>query len=291
MRLVALLLALGVCCLAEPAKVDVSGPVGQAFVRLYNFDFRGAHAILDGRISHDPQDPLPYAVKAAAHLYSELDRLKVLQMDFFEDNERVADRRRLTPDPAVRSEFFRLIEEARKRATARLSSKPGDREALFALCMTTGLRTDYAGLIDRRRLGALSLVQEDRACGTKLLALNPPFWDAYMTAGSIEYVVSSLPFYIRWFVHIDQIEGSTQKAIEDLRIVAERGKYCGPFARILLSVIYLRDKRPGDAENLLAGLASEFPENPLIRRELARAGELARRSAGGAAPSSERAAR
>ena len=53
----------------------------------------------------DPQDPLPYAVKAAAHLYSELDRLKILQMDFFEDNDKVADRRRLTPDPTVRSEI------------------------------------------------------------------------------------------------------------------------------------------------------------------------------------------
>jgi hypothetical protein len=121
-------------------------------------------------------------------------------------------------------------------------------------------------------------MQEDRACGTRLLALNPPFWDAYMTAGTIEYVVGSLPFYIRWFVRIDQIEGSTQKAIENLRIVAERGKYCGPFARILMAAIHLREKRPWEAEKLLAGLAAEFPENLLIRRELARAGELARRS-------------
>jgi predicted Zn-dependent protease len=62
--------------------------------------------------------------------------------------------------------------------------------------------------------------------------------------------------------------------------VAQRGRYYGPFAQILLSVIYMREKRPREAEKLLAGLIVEFPENPLIRRELARAGELARRGGG-----------
>ncbi len=248
---------------------------------MYNFDFAAAHNILDREIAREPQDPLPYSVKAAAYLYSELDRLKILQMDFFEDNEKITDRRQLTPDPAVRTEFFRLLDAARQHASARLSARPNDRESLFALCMSSGLLTDYAGLIEKRRLATFSLLRDEQACGLKLLALNPPFYDAYMTAGSIEYLVGSLPFFIRWFVHIDQIDGSKQKGISELQIVADRGAYYGPYARILLSVIYLRERRPWDAETLLSGLAAEFPENPLIRRELERAGKLAR-NAGGA---------
>jgi predicted Zn-dependent protease len=38
----------------------------------------------------------------------------------------------------------------------------------------------------------------------------------------------------------------------------------------------LRENRPQEAESLLAELVSEFPENPLFHRELARARELAR---------------
>jgi hypothetical protein len=42
-------------------------------------------------------------------------------------------------------------------------------------------------------------------------------------------------------------------------------------ARILLSVIYLRDKRPEAALPLLTDLAREYPENPLLQREAAHA--------------------
>lgn len=271
------------CCAslgAEYARVETDTAVGQAFVRMYNFDFPAAQVVLDREIARDPQVPLPYAVKAAAHFFSELDRLKILQMDFFEDDDRVVDRRKLAPDPTVRAEIFRLIEAARQRANLRLASDPGDRDALFALCMSAGLVTDYAALVERRRFASLSLAKHTQVYAVKLLALDPPYYDAHLTTGSAEYVVGSLYFFVRWFIRIDGIEGSKQKAIEHLKIVAERGKFYGPFARVLLAVIDLREKRPSGAEGLLTGLVAEFPENPLFRRELARARELARRRGG-----------
>jgi hypothetical protein len=112
------------------------------------------------------------------------------------------------------------------------------------------------------------------------MALDPPFYDAHLTAGSAEYVIGSLYFFIRWFVRIEGIEGSRKKGIEHLQLVAERGKYYGPFARVLLAVICLREKRPWDAEKLLAGLCLEFPENPLFQQELTRARTLAHRNPG-----------
>ena len=268
------------CCAslgAEHARVDTDTLVGQAFVRMYNFDFSAAQTILDSEIERDPQTPLPYAVKAAAHFFSELDRLKILQMDFFEDDDRVVDRRKLTPDLAVRAEIFRLIEASRQHANLRLASHPGDREALFALCMSAGLVTDYAALVERRRLASLSLAKHTQVYALKLLALDPPYYDAHLTSGSAEYVVGSLYFFVRWFIRIEGIEGSKQKGIEHLKTVADRGKYYGPFARVLLAVIHLREKRPSEAETLLAGLTAEFPENPLFRRELDRARKLARK--------------
>jgi len=269
------------CCAglgAEYAQVETESAVGQAFVRMYKLDFPAAHAILDREISRQPEVPLPYSVKAAAYFFSELDRLKILQIDFFEDDERVVDRRKLKPDPALRAEMFRLIEAARRRANARLASDPGDRDALFTLCMSSGLVTDYAALVERRRFGSFSLAKQTQAHALKLLALDPPYYDAHLTSGSAEYVIGSLYFFVRWFVRIEGIEGNKQKAVEHLKIVAERGKYYGPFARVLLSVIYLREKRPSDAEVLLAGLAAEFPENSLFRWELARVREMVRKN-------------
>lgn len=256
---------------AQNAKVDISTEVGRAFVRLYNFDFAGAHAILDAQTRHDPADPLPYAVKAAAHLFSELHRLKILQIEFFADDDRVVDRKKLKADPAVRDEFHRLIAAARERAHARLLAHAGDREAMFAQAMSAGLVMDYAALVERRRFGSFALARQTQALALKLLALEPPYYDAHLTPGSVEYVIGSMPFFLRWFVRVQGIEGSKQKAVEHLAAVAARARYYGPFARILLSVIHLREKRPREAERLLDALVTEFPENPLLKRELARA--------------------
>ncbi len=61
-----------------------------------------------------------------------------------------------------------------------------------------------------------------------------------------------------------------QQGIEQLRIVAEKGHYLAPFARLLLAVAALRDKDNPKAKMLLAGLATEFPDNKLYSKELSR---------------------
>jgi len=258
-------------CRGAPAE----GPIALAFNRLYNFDFKRSQEILDRQRQLDPADPLPLSVKAAGYLFSELHRLKILELDFFTDDDKVVDRRELVPDQEIRHAFFRSLEDSERLANARLASRPEDPDALFALCMATGLETDYAALIERRRFGSFSLSRRNQVYARKLLALNPPVDDAYMTFGTVEYIVGSLPFFLRWLVRLDQIGGSKQKGIEELELVARRGRYYGPLARMMLAVIHVREQRPAQAEALLAGLVSEFPENPLFRKELARVGRLA----------------
>jgi hypothetical protein len=167
------------------------------------------------------------------------------------------------------------VELTERLANARLAAKPDDPDAILALCMTTGLVTDYAALIEKRRFGSFALAKKSHIWAKKLLDLKPPVVDAYMTFGTAEYIVGSLPFFLRWFVHMDSVEGNKKKGIDELELVAKQGKYYGPFARMLLSVIAMREKRPWDAESLLAGLATEYPQNPLILKELARARKMA----------------
>src|SRR5712692_9103646 len=66
----------GLACLAAPGVGErPTSEIDQAFARLYNTDFRGAHAHLDRYVSAEPSDPLGYAMRASADLFSELDRL------------------------------------------------------------------------------------------------------------------------------------------------------------------------------------------------------------------------
>src|ERR1035441_5281447 len=131
LRWIVLLPVLAGCLSAQPkAAID------QAFDRLYNFDFKPAQEILDKQVQLAPGDPLPLCVKAAGHLFSELYRLKILELDFFTDDDKLVDRRALVPDPAVRRAFFQLVGDAERLANARLG-RPA-RRSRRAVCALHG---------------------------------------------------------------------------------------------------------------------------------------------------------
>lgn len=241
-----------------------------AFGRLYNFDFAGSHAILDGYIARHPEEPLPYAMRASGYLFHELDRLGILESEFFSDDRRIAEKRKLKPDPAVRRRLFAALLDAQARAEKALAADPENRDALFAMCMVTGVTSDYTALVEKRQLSSLSSVRRSTVWANRLLRLDPNYYDAYLTTGVAEYILGSLPFFIRWFVRIDDIQGSKERGIRNVELVAREGRYFKPFAKILLGIAYLRDKRPHDARRLLAELARDYPGNPLFRRELAK---------------------
>jgi hypothetical protein len=259
---------------------ETPNEIDQAFSRLYNFDFPGTHAALDRRIKVLPEDPLPYAVRASADMFFELDRLSILEGEFFSDDKRIADRRNVKPDPNNRAKLFKALDDAQSRAQARLSVNPDDQNALFASCIATGVLGDYTALVDKKQISSLSLVKRSTAFAQRLLKLNPQFYDAYLTTGTTEYLIGSLPFFVRWFVRVDNISGNKDQGIRTVQLVAAHGHYLKPFAKILLAIANLREKRPREAERLLFELSHEFPENPLFKKELAtlsakiRSGEL-----------------
>ena len=253
---------------AEAPSAPPPTAIDRAFVRLYNFDMAGVHTILNEHKRVDPADPLSYSVSAAADLFGEMYRLKILETDFFIDDSKLIEKKKLKADPAVRDAIFNAVAEARQRAEAKLAVHPNDRDALFALCMSAGVVTDYTALVERRHWAALQLSRQTQAYALKLLALNPPVYDAYHTLGMMEYVMGSVTFVVRWFIRFDQIEGNKQKAVQNLYMVVQYGRYYKSFAKILLAVIFVREKKPLEAERLLSELVHDFPENPLFPLEL-----------------------
>lgn len=256
---------------ATLAAADTPGdPIERAFSRLYNFDFSGAHAILEACIADNTADPLPYAVRAAVHLFYELDRLAILEGEFFADDKRLTEKKRMKPDPEIRRRFFQSIEQAQSRARVTLATATDDYRGMYAMCMTHGLVMDYTALVEKRHLGSLSLAKQSNACAQRLLKAHPQAYDAYVTTGFTEYLVGSLPFYIRWFVRFDDVKGSKEQGIQNLRLVVQSGHYLKSFAKVLLAIAYLREKQPQETEKLLSELAHDYPQNQLFRKELAK---------------------
>jgi hypothetical protein len=84
-------------------------------------------------------------------------------------------------------------------------------------------------------------------------------------------------FFVKWFVHYDGVQGNKQRGIEQLKLAAYNGRYYGPFAKILLAVVSLREKKAAEAEKILSDLAQEFPENELFKQELVRVSRLVKK--------------
>jgi hypothetical protein len=252
------------------------GPLDRAFARLYNFDFPGGLAILDDMERTEPQNPLAVSTRAAAFLFMELNRMKILETRFFMSDDNMVDgSSRSVPDPTVRAKLFAALDRARSMARARVATRPDDVEGLFALCMCASVETDYTALVERRTWRSTKLAPAVLEPARKLLARTPPFYDVYVNFGTLEYIMGELPFFVRWFVHIDGVKGNKRQGIDQLKLAAYQGRYYAPFARILLVVVSLREKKLADAEELLAGLVRDFPENPVLRNELAIVKQLA----------------
>jgi predicted Zn-dependent protease len=84
------------------------------------------------------------------------------------------------------------------------------------------------------------------------------------------YVIGSLPGLKKFFLGFAGIHGDKKAGIQQLQIAADHGHYLRPFAKILLALAALREKKTEVARAQLNDLVTEFPENPLFASELAK---------------------
>ncbi len=242
----------------------------QGFDLLYNLDFAGAHEVFLNWERQHPDDPLGPACEAAGLLFSELHRLGVLEGQFYENDKIFQSHKKLNPDPAVRDAFNSTLDRAETAARARLAKDPKDRDALFAMTLGSGLRADYAALIEKRNLTSLHYSRAANDWAAQLLTIDPDCYDAHLATGVNKYIVGSMAAPVRWFLRLGGVSGDKKRGMAELQLTADRGRYLAPFARMMLAIAYVREKDPTRARELLASLRDEFPGNPLFAQEIAR---------------------
>jgi hypothetical protein len=256
---------------AHAADVPVTRvSLDQGFRLLYNLEFDQAHQVFLSWQSEHPQDPVGPTAEAAGLLFSEFHRLGVLESQFYSDDKSFQNRQKVVPDPRVRDGFNAALAKAQTAASARLATSPQDRDALFAMTLTSGLQADYAAMIEKRNLPSLRYTREANDWAAKLLAVEPDRYDAYVATGFSKYIIGSMAAPVRWIMRIGGVAGDKKQGLAELQMTADHGQYLGPFARILLAIAYVRDKDNARARGVLAALRDEFPRNPLFAREIAR---------------------
>jgi hypothetical protein len=243
-------------------------PLDRGFSDLYNLDFSDAQEDFTAWQRQHPDDPVGPVSEAAGFLFSEFNRLGVLESQFYENDKKFSERSKLTPDPEVRKNFQSAVARAENLAQIRLAKYPKDRDALFALTLSAGLQADYAALIEKRNLASLRFTKQASASAEQLLAVCHDCYDALLATGFSKYIIGSIASPVRWILRMGGLPADKQGGIADLQTTAMRGHYLAPFARILLAIAYVREKDKQHALQLLAGLQREFPRNTLFPREI-----------------------
>jgi hypothetical protein len=265
------LLALAGCAAASSPTAMVYSPVlERGYQEMYNLDFSAAHNTFRGYQQAYADDPMGYVSNAAAYLFSEFNRLHILETDLFTDDAKFEHRGKLVPDPDVKIEFEKELSKSDATAEKVLAQNPTDVNALFAEVLSNGLRSDYMALIEKRNIASLSYMKTSRLTAQKLLASDPTCYDAYLAVGVENYLLGVNPAPVRWVLRLTGSETDKEEGLQRMRLAADKGHYLAPFARLLLAVAALRDKDRQTARVLLAGLAKEFPGNQLYVTELAR---------------------
>jgi hypothetical protein len=249
----------GILAHADPA-------LDEGYRQMYDLRFDEAHATFQHFEQLHPNDPMGPVSDAAAYLFSEFDRLHILQSEFFTHDQHWVSDHKLEPDQSVKQKFDAALESSRQLA----SRTPNDENSEFATILRIGLRSDYLALIEKRYMASLQEMKSARAMAQNLIAKNPTFYDAWLAIGVENYTLSTKPAPVRWFLRMSGAQTDRSLGIEKLKLTAEKGHYLAPFARLMLAVAALRDNNKDQARELLAGLCHDYPHNPLYREELQR---------------------
>lgn len=265
------LLLIGIATLcAFPAYA--ADDLERGYSDMYNLDFQAAHTSFRLWMVQHPDAPIGPVSDAAAYLFAEFDRLGVLDIELFSDDERFQNRARAAPNPAMRKLFDERTHQAELLAVQGLRKNPHDAELLYARALLCGLRSDYAALIDKSNFTALGWTKQASKYASEALRIKPDLYDAHLATGVENYMLSLKPAPVRWFIGLSGGSSDKQLGIRELKITAEHGHFLAPFARLMLAVAELRDGNKGTAKNLLSGLAQEFPNNTLYSRQMRRIG-------------------
>jgi tetratricopeptide (TPR) repeat protein len=254
--------------LTESERVKFEELRDAGFDALYNLEYTRARASFSDMERSFPQHPAGLQFLASSLWIETLHKTRRLQSSLFNSKSFYANSDEKV-DPKVVDQFRTWTRAAKKLSEARLKQYPQDTEALYFLGSTEGLKASFEEAVERRHFAALRDGSDAVDHHKQIIKLDPTYRDAEITIGLYEYVVGSLPFPAKILAGITGAHGSKKKGIAKIERVALEGRMARDQAKTLLIVLYVREKRYGDAARVARELATKYPRNYIYRLEAA----------------------
>jgi tetratricopeptide (TPR) repeat protein len=248
---------------------EVSGLRARALEHFYSLEYGQAIPLFEQLRDAEPQSAAWQNHVAMAYFYELLHSAGALQGDLFGASNRFFRTRRITPDPQLAQRFHQANEAAIRLCEQRLKQVKNEESALYSCGVAYAARATYLGLVERKLFDSLGSARRANDFHSRLIRIHPKFYDAYLVPGLYDFLLGSLPKAAKFFLFFGGMTGNKARGIEKVETVVQSGDGARQDARILLTVMYRRERRFADARKTMQTLAEAFPRNYIFPLEIA----------------------
>ena len=234
------------------------------FTDIFNLDYDQAQQVFASLEKDYPQHPAPPLYLASIYWLEEMLRRQDLTLNRFIAPAYFSKKTNQIMPPQDRAAFFRALERCEARANAILKRNRRDKDARYFLGTAYGLRSSFAITIDHSLREAFSNGNKAYSYSRRLIEEDPDYYDAYLTVGIYEYIVGSIPWYLKWMAFVIGAHGNKQEGMAHLKLASEKGQYVKNEARLVLMVLDVREHRYTEALQFARNLNERFPRSYLF---------------------------
>src|ERR1043166_7408281 len=98
-------------------------------------------------------------------------------------------------------------------------------------------------MLKKQHIESLKRLKEADEYAKRLLAEQPDAGDAYVALGCANYIIGSLSGGTRFMLWFGGVHGDKKLGMEQLKKTIDKGRYLGPFAKVLLALASRREKQ------------------------------------------------
>jgi len=229
---------------------------------LYNLDFNTAQHGYE-TLTHDYPDNPDYWNALAASIWLQIMyEQQKLSVESFTGATLGTKDSRDTVNPAEEKRLRDTINTAIAKADLMLKKNPKDIRALYAKGISNVTLASFEASAKRSYFSAGSKAKVARDLHQQVLDLDPSFDDARTSVGAFNYVVGVIPGFVRFLLMPLGIRSAGKDVgIQQLETAAARAKTTATDARMMLIIVYNREKRYEDALRIATELHARYPRN------------------------------
>ena len=244
--------------------------IQQGVRAIYNLEHDRAVEIYQAMIDESPDDPAGYTYLAKTYWLQELVTKQELSIDRFAASDFFAETVKYEPqvDPRAEQRFRQANDLAIAKGRERLKTQPNDRTTLFLLGQAYQNLASFEASLKRSWWASFRAGSKTFRDHSELLRRDPSFYDTYLSTGVFHYVVGRLGWNVKWLAFMLGYRGSREEGKRELRICTEKAQLVNDDARVILTLIYTREKDFQAAFDELSVLLKRYPKNYLVHLDM-----------------------